>query len=209
METAPKIQDLPYLSKTAIATALSKNPNTLRNSIAYWKKNNSLLQVKRGYFVFRKYLERRDNASFYPRFIATKMVEPSYLSKESVLQDYGMFSETVFGYSIVTLKKTQIIINQFGTFNYQSIKSDLFIGFIKKTYGLTAWNVATKAKALFDYLYFNKQKFRQIEAVELEGLRLNLGVMDARDWKEFLGYAKKTDKKMQAICVLAKKYANR
>lgn len=208
MEIEIKTQNLPYLSKTAIVSAFNKNPNTLRNSIAYWKKRGSLIQVKRGFFVFKEYLDQRDNSLSYARFIATKMIEPSYLSKEFVLQDYGMFTDAVFGYSVITTKKTQTISNQFGTFNYQSIKPDLFCGFIKKTYGSTAWNIATKAKALFDYLYFNKKKFRQIDVTELRELRLNLDIMEAKDWKEFFGYAKKADKKIQDVCALAKKYAN-
>jgi len=209
MEINQKIQEMPYLSKTALDNAFGKNPNTLRNSIAYWKKNNSLVQIKRGFFVYRSFLEKKDNALYYPRFIATKMIEPSYLSKEFVLQDYGMFTDAVFGYSLVTIKKTQIISNKFGVFNYQSIKPDLFCGFIAKNYGNTSWNIATKAKALFDYIYFNKNKFRQISFAELEALRLNLDLMGKKDWAEFMIYAKKADKKTQSICVLAKKYVNR
>jgi len=199
---------MPYLSKTAINNAFNKNPNTLRNSISYWKKNGSLIQVKRGYFVFQDYLDKKDNSLYYPRFIATKMIEPSYLSKEFVLQEYGMFADAVFGYSVVTTKKTQSISNQFGRFNYQSIKPDLFNGYTKKTYNGTSWNMATKAKALFDYLYFSKNKFKKMMIGELDALRLNLAVMNKKDWTEFLSYAKIADKKMQTICNLAKKYAN-
>jgi predicted transcriptional regulator of viral defense system len=209
MEITRTIKEMPYLSKTALASAFDKNPHTLRNSIAYWKKNGSLIQIKRGYFVFNNYLDKKDNALYYPRFIATKMIEPSYLSKEFVLQDYGMFADSVYNYSIITIKKTQAISNQFGTFYYQSIKPGLFCGFLKKTYGHTAWSIATKAKALFDYLYFNKNKFRQINADELGDLRLNLKIMNKKDWLEFFSYAKKADKKMQDICHLIKKYANR
>ncbi len=209
MEITEKIKEMPYLSKTALANAFNKNPNTLRNSLAYWKKNGSLVQIKRGFFVFREYLDKRDNALYYPRFIATKMIEPSYLSKEFALQEYGMFTDAVFGYSVITTKKTQTITNQFGIFNYQSIKPKLFGGFVEKTYGNTAWSMATKSKALFDYLYFNKNKFRRIDGDELDALRLNLKIMEKKDWVEFSTYVKQGDKKIQAICGLVKKYANR
>ncbi|KKP67585.1 MAG: hypothetical protein UR66_C0013G0028 [Candidatus Moranbacteria bacterium GW2011_GWE1_35_17] len=209
MEITEKIKEMPYLSKTALVNAFNKNPNTLRNSIVYWKKIGSLIPVKRGFFVFKDYLDRRDNALYYSRFIATKMIEPSYLSKEFILQEYGMFAEAVFAYSAVTTKKTQTITNQFGVFNYQSIKPELFCGYTEKTYGNTAWNIATKAKALFDFLYFNKNKFKQINEGELEVLRLNLKIMEKIDWIEFFTYAKQGDKKIQAICDLAKKYADR
>lgn len=207
MEITEKIKEMPYLSKTALVNAYNKNPNTLRNSIAYWKKTGSLIPIKRGFFVFKEYLDKRDNSLYYPRFIATKMIEPSYLSKEFVLQEYGMLAEAVFAYSAVTLKKTQTIKNQFGVFNYQSIKPELFRGYTEKTYGNTAWNMATKAKALFDFLYFNKNKFRRLNTEELEVFRLNLKIMEKTDWIEFFAYAKAGDKKIQAICDLTKKYA--
>lgn len=209
MEIDQKIKTMPYLSKTALASVFAKNNNTLRNSIVYWKKINSLVQVKRGCFVFKEYLDRPDNALYYPRFIATKMIEPSYLSKEFVLQDYGIFSDAVFGYSIITVKKTQTISNQFGVFNYQSIKPELFCGFAQEKYGDTYWNIATKAKALFDYLYYNKNKFPRLNKGELEALRLNLKIMGKKDWLEFFGYAGKADQKTKLICNLVKKYANR
>ena len=116
------IENFPYLSKTALANYLDKNPNTLRNSISYWVKNKSLIRLKRGFFVFRNFLEKKDNSLYYSKFLATKIIEPSYLSKESVLQNYQMLTDVVYGYSVITMKKTNFVNNEFGVFNYQSIK---------------------------------------------------------------------------------------
>jgi len=208
METYEIVKNMPYLSKTALSMVFEKNPNTFRNTLAYWKKNNSLIQVKRGFFVFRSFIEKKDNAMYYSRFIATKMIEPSYLSKEFVLQEYGMMTDVVYGYSVITTKKTQTLDNQFGKFNYQSIKPELFNGFVEKKYGDMNWNTATKAKALFDYLYFNKNKFRSMSFGELDALRINFEPMKKNDWVELNRYSKKSDKKMKAIINLIKKYVN-
>ena len=201
------IENLPYLSKTALANYLDKNPNTLRNSISYWVKNKSLIRLKRGFFVFRNFLEKRDNSLYFSRFLATKMIEPSYLSKESVLQDYQMLTDVVYGYSIVTGKKTNSIINEFGAFNYQSIKKNLFTGFSVKSYGAMEWYVASKAKALFDYIYFNQNKFSKITKNELLGLRLNLDIMRKSDWQEYEKYLSKAPLKMADIYKIMKNYA--
>ncbi len=203
------IQILPYLSKIAIGNYLDKNPNTLRNSISYWVKNKSLIRLKRGFYVFRGLLEKMDNSLYYPRFLATKMIEPSYLSKEFVLQDYQMLTDVVYGYSIVTIKKTNSISNEFGVFNYQSIKKDLFIGFSVKSYGIMEWYVASKAKALFDYIYFNQNKFSDITEKELKGLRLNLDMMDENDWEEYQKYLKKSSGKMTKIYKIMRNYVIR
>jgi len=202
------IENLPYLSKTALANYLDKNPNTLRNSISYWVNNKSLIRLKRGFFVFRNFLEKKDNSLYYSRFLAIKMIEPSYLSKESVLQDYQMLTDVVYGYSIVTNKKTNFISNEFGVFNYQSIKKDLFTGFFTKFYGAMEWYVASKAKALFDYIYFNQNKFSKMTENELLGLRLNLDIMQKSDWQEYEKYLSKAPSKMTAIYKLCLKGVN-
>lgn len=198
------IEKMPYISKTALNNYFDKNLNTLRNSITYWKKNKTLIQLKRGFYVYATYLEKGENSLYYSRFLSSKMIEPSYLSMESALQDYQMFSESVYGYSIVTNKKTNSISNEFGIFNYRSIKKNLFCGFSSEVYGDMKWYVASKAKALFDYIYFNQNKFSEISEKELSGLRLNLGVMQKKDWKEYGGYVEKTSTKMKAIYELMK-----
>ena len=208
MEIKKDIENLPYLSKTALANYLDKNPNTLRNSLSYWVKNKSLIRLKRGFYVFRNFLEKRDNSLYYSRFLATKMIEPSYLSKESVLQDYQMLTDVVYGYSMVTGKKTNSINNEFGAFNYQSIKKNLFTGFSVKSYGVMEWYVASKAKALFDYIYFKQNKFTEITKSELLGLRLNLDAMQKQDWKEYEKYLLKAPSKMEDIYKIIKNYAD-
>jgi hypothetical protein len=199
METIENIKNIPFLSKTALSIVLDKNINTLRNTIDYWVKNKTLIRVKRGFYVFRSFLDKKDNSLYYQRFLSTKMIEPSYLSMEFVLQDYQIFTDIVYNYSIVTTKKTNSITNEFGVFNYNSIKKDLFTGFSIKTYGKMNWYVASKAKALFDYVYFNQNKFVEISKAEVAGLRLNLEMMNKSDWKEYEKYLKKAPKKMTEI----------
>lgn len=206
MEIDKNIKNLPYLSKTALVTSLGKNPNTLKNWISYWTKKGSLIQLKRGFYVFKDFLDKNDNSLYYSKFLATKMIEPSYLSLEFILQDYQIMTDIVYNYSIVTTKKTNSISNKFGVFNYQSIKKELFIGFKKKSYGAMSWYEATKAKALFDYFYFNQNKFSQISQNELEGLRLNLEIMKASDWQEYKKYLKFAPPKMLNIYNLIQSY---
>jgi predicted transcriptional regulator of viral defense system len=203
------IKNLPYLSKTALVNFLDKNSNTLRNLISYWVKNKSLIRLKRGFFVFKKFLEKKDNSLYYSRFLATKMIEPSYLSKEFILQDYQMLTDVVYNYSIVTTKKTNSISNEFGVFNYQSIKKNLFTGFSMKSYGSMEWNVASKAKALFDYIYFNQNKFSKISQNELLGLRLDLDVMNKQDWKKYERYLSVAPFKMMDIYKIMKNYVTK
>lgn len=208
MEIDEKLKLTPFISKTSLASALrKKNIGTLNSFVRYWTKKKALIRVKRGFFVWRDFLERDNNASSYPRFLATKMIEPSYLSGEFILQDYQILTDVVFNYSIVTTKKTLSIKNDFGLFNYQSIKPDLFSGFQKKYSGNMIWYEASKAKSLFDFLYFNQRKFADFSRQEISGLRLNLEPFTAGDWREFESYLKFSPEKMQNIYQSLKKYA--
>ena len=208
MEIDEKLKLTPFISKTSLASALrKKNVRTLNSFIRYWMKKKTLIRVKRGFFVWRDFLERDNNAFGYPRFLATKMVEPSYLSGEFILQDYQILTDVVFNYSIITTKKTLSIKNDFGLFNYQSIKPELFFGFRKKTSGNMIWYEASKAKALFDFLYFNRRKFTDFSRKEISDLRLKLEPFTAGDWREFESYLKFSPEKMQNIYQSLKKYA--
>ncbi len=200
-----KIENLPYISKMAIANYFDKNSNTLKNSIAYWEKTDKIIRLKRGFYVFDEFLQKKDNIKYYPRFLATKMIEPSYLSMETVLQDYQMIADVVYNYSVVTTKKTNFIKNKFGEFNYQAIKKELFKGFVEQGYDDMKWFVATKAKALFDFIYFNQKKFQDISENELNGMRLNLEIMTEKDWYEYGQYTRNASKKMNNIYELMKK----
>ncbi len=199
------IEQMPYISKTVIKKALEKaNSNTLRNYISYWQKKEELLPVKRGFYVFKKFIEKSDNALFYARFLATKMIEPSYLSGEFMLQEYQALTDAVFGYSIATTKKTTTIANQFGVFNYFLIKPDFFSGFEQKKYGDMLWYEAVKAKALFDFLLIKFRKKKNISKDDILELRINWEVFGENDWKEFEKYVNISGRKMQSVYKLIK-----
>jgi predicted transcriptional regulator of viral defense system len=201
----PELANIPYLSKSSLGGALEKNANTLRNSLSYWEKTGKILRVKRGAYVFKDFLDKQDNALHYPRFLATKMIEPSYLSMESVLQDYQMLTDVVYGYSVVSAKKTAHLQNSFGEFHYSRIKPDLFRGFHKEQYGSLQWYVATKAKALFDFLYFRQKRFQEVSYAKIDGLRLDFDPMTPEDWEEFSGYLGDAPQKMNDIVQLIQK----
>ncbi len=201
-----EVKFIPYLSKASLSLALGKeNPNTLRNYIRYWQQRKRLLPLKRGFYVSADFLEKGDNSLYYPRFLAAKMVEPSYLSREFALQEYQALTDVVYGYTAITTANTRTIKNKFGTFNYSSIKPELFCGFEKKKYGDLVWYEATKAKALFDFLYFKFRKIKKISAENVSELRINLDVFEKKDWKEFERYSALAPAKMKEVYQIIKK----
>jgi len=67
----------------------------------------------------------------------------------------------------ITLKTPRRINNDLGIFSYRKIKSSLFYGYDTIGKGDYLIQEATKAKALFDFLYFQKRVGR-INSRDLE-----------------------------------------
>ena len=72
MEIKKDIENLPYLSKTALSNYLDKNPDTLRNSISYWVKNKSLIRLKRGFLCLKIFWKKEIIHCIIPDFCQLK-----------------------------------------------------------------------------------------------------------------------------------------
>jgi predicted transcriptional regulator of viral defense system len=152
-------------------------------------KRGAMVRLRRNSYVTRSYLdtaERRGYFSDYVEFVANTLYAPSYLSLEYVLHEHNMLTEIPRNITSVGLRKTDQFSNDLGTFIYHTIREELFVGFkvIKKSnFSILK---ATKAKALFDFLYFRKQLLVDKRAVK--ELRLNLDEFAENDFKELKGY---------------------
>jgi predicted transcriptional regulator of viral defense system len=73
-----------------------------------------------------------------------------------VLFENNILTENVYTFTLITTKKTKHFTNNFGDFNYKSIKKDFFGDYeILKIDDFLIYK-ATPEKALFDYLYFKR-----------------------------------------------------
>ena len=174
--------------------------NTFNQNIKNWLNKGKLIALKKGLYIFRKYYEQELDKTSYQEFLANQIYFPSYLSKEYILQKYNILTEAVFIFTSVSLNGSRNFRNKLGTFNYVKIKKELFLGFQEKKYFNNKIYIASKAKALFDYLYFYKRRMKIINKKEIGNLRLNLEEMDKKGWLEFEKYLKiSKSKKLQRI----------
>lgn len=183
-----KLSNLSYLDKNTLSQFIELSDNSLYANIKRWLKAGDLIQLKRGMYVTADYISGLNNKDAYMVFLANKLREPSYLSMETVLQNYNMVSEAVYGWTSVTLKTKRIYKNKFGAFIYRNIKELLFDGYEIKAVGGFDIRVASRAKALFDYLYFKLLKVREVDGRIIESLRLNWDEFPKNDLVEFTGY---------------------
>lgn len=132
----------------------SASKQNVKNQLRHWIQKGYLLRLKRNLY-FLKETELKEEF-----FLANKLYEPSYVSLESALNYYGIIPDIPFSVTSVTIKKTQEFKNHFGLFLYRSLKSDLFFGWQEiKVNDNHSYEIAAQEKALFDFVYLNKNAF--------------------------------------------------
>ena len=188
-----KISNLSYFDTNTLSLIYPElSKNSLYANIKRWIKQGYLIQIKKGMYVTKEYVLNVQDKSSYKEFLANKIKYPSYLSTEYVLQKHSILSDAVYAYTSVTLKSKNTYNNEFGRYIYRNITKKLFTGYEIKDRGEYSIYEATKAKALFDYLYLKLYRVKNITEEMLLSLRLNLDEIDERDMKEFENYCELT-----------------
>ena len=194
------IKNLPFFTIDSLMP-IEKDRHYLKVLFYRLAKQGKIIPLKRGLYTsnfFLENVEKKNIIEEYSEFIANIIYKPSYLSLEYILEKYGVLTETVHSFTLVTEKKTNKFFNKLGTFNYYHIKKELFTGFniVKKDIFLIA--EATLAKALFDFLYFRKNILSTRE--QIEELRLNMESVKKKDCREIKKYVEiEGSKKMEKI----------
>jgi predicted transcriptional regulator of viral defense system len=186
-----KLENLSYFDKCTLQQFMELGDNSLYANIKRWIKQGLILKLKNGLYVTNGYYVSRENKESYVEFIANKLREPSYLSLEYVLHTYGILAEAVYALTSVTLKSKCSYKNKLGRFSYRNLKPELFFGFDLCEKDGFQINLATKAKALFDYLYYKFKPVSVITRQAVAALRLNLEEFSKKDLAEFDRYVKK------------------
>jgi predicted transcriptional regulator of viral defense system len=200
------LEKLLIISKEAFRQ-FEKDEENLNFNLKYWTKKDVLIRIKKGQYILKSKLEKEDRQT-YLEYIANKIYEPSYLSCEYVMDKYGLLTEGVFALTSVTTKKTKIFSNKLGRFVYYSLSPILFFGYTIKKTSLTNIFIATKAKALFDYLYLRFLKKTPINEKNIEELRINWENLSKKEFLEIKKYGAicKNKRVIKVINLIFKKY---
>lgn len=128
--------------------------NTLNAYIKKAAYQQELIVLKRGTYVTKEFFLKNKADLSYIFYLASKLLEPAYVSRESALQYYGMLTEannTVI--TCVSINTTRRFSNKLGVFDYKTIQKKLFSGY-KNICKEFDFYIAEPYKAIFDYLYF-------------------------------------------------------
>ena len=119
-----------------------------------YKKSKNVVQIKRGLYCFPDALPPE-------LYLANKLYNPSYVSREFALSYHGIIPETVYEITSVTTKATRRFETIGKIYSYRRIKKSAFTGYIvEKQRGFT-FRIADAEKAFVDALYYRvlfKQK---------------------------------------------------
>ena len=169
--------------------AVEESDSYLRMVLHRYEKSGKLLRVKKGIYTTTAYVEKmrnRGEIEIFTDFLANFLYPPSYLSLDTILYRHNILTEIPVNLTSVSQNKTAIFTNKLGNFIYHTIKSALFIGYeLSEESGFSIMR-ATKAKALFDFLYLRKNVLPNKETVS--ELRLNVENLSRSDIKEVRRY---------------------
>lgn len=197
------IERKPYFTKQELSLLLEKQGRNLDKKLSQLIQTDYLLRLKNGLYTTRLYtIFHKD---FFSEYIANIIYYPSYLSLEYVLQKEGLIPEAVYQYTSISAKAPRTYQNQIGIFTYKKIKNSLFTGYTEvifhEQYRI---KIATKAKALFDYLYL--KPIQSIGSLQLiDDMRIQWENFSEHDREEFGRYIQLSEsKKMTMIYTLLK-----
>lgn len=164
-ETVFQEQELPLFTLSDVKVLCHRlNPDYLRLKLARWKKKGYIKSPKRGLYI----LEGAKPDEFE---IASKLVNPSYISLETALSHYSIIPDISAEVSSITTKNTRVFRTKSTTFRFFHVKPDLFSDFRHLRDDIF---IATPEKAILDFFYFRKPGLDHpfFERVNPEKLRL-------------------------------------
>ena len=171
-----------------------------RVALYRWVKAGHLIALKKGIYMHHRFYERhRQEAAFSP-MVSAILLPQSYLSLEYVLQLHNILTEVTYPVTAITMKNTRTITNLLGVFSYRHVQASLYQGFsVVEAFGVP-YAIASKAKALFDYLYLRPLPGALSHDNLAEDLRLNLEDFTFEEQEEFGGYIQHIDdNKMRGV----------
>ena len=176
------MEQLPYFNKMTLGRVLDKDGENLNYWVKKLLEKGEIIALKKGLFISRLYLlSLKKNPGLkeqYLEYLANIIRYPSYISLEYALYKYGVIPEGVYAITSVTLKTPRNYKNGLGSFIYKNLKSEFYNGYKFVDFEGRRIKMATKAKALFDFLYLGP-------VGDLEGLRINRDAFNAADRQEF------------------------
>lgn len=148
--------DIKLVTPEILASVLNTtNKNNIYKTLKRLENNGVLKNYSKGKYIF---LESKAN-DFE---IANLIIQPSYISFETALSFYGILPQFSYSITSATTERSKKIEVDNKYFEYTKIDNRLFNGYLKEQ----SFLIASKEKALFDYLYLASKGLRSTDISE-------------------------------------------
>ncbi len=183
------------------------------NRIQSLYKSGWFLRIKRGLYLIIENLTSRSTNDMSLLLITQALNKNSYISLHSALNYYQMFDQYATSVVAVNYKISKKYKFENNEINFVKILKKYYFGFEQARINGKLLQIATKEKALIDYLYLDKSFYsaslvfekikdyqNEIDFVKLEDLALNYGVFMQRKVGFLLDQINiKTDKLLESV----------
>ena len=102
---------------------------TVRTALYRWMKAGLIIQLKRGVYMPRRFMELRRGDADFSAAVSAILLPQSYVSLEFILQRHAILTDVTYPVSAVTTRNTRVVANDLGTYTYRHVKADLYRGF--------------------------------------------------------------------------------
>lgn len=168
--TKIKEKKIPVFSAVDIHRLFGLSQSTAIKLLHRYTLNGFIVRLKRGIYALADNLPN----DFY---VAGKLYEPSYISREFALSYHSIIPETVYEITSVTPKATRRFEKLGKVYSYRKIKKDVFCGYIVEKQKGLSFRIADPEKSFVDTNYFrvldnlkplsrfNKEKINPVKAL--------------------------------------------
>lgn len=200
-----ELKNLLFFTKESLRQ-FETNEDALNFNLKYWINKGKIILLKNGFYVLKENWEKEEDKASFLEYLANKLYEPSYLSCEYILSQFGLLSESVFGISSVSINPTKSFQTPLITFTYFSLSPKLFSGYTIKKFKNAFIFTASKPKALFDFLYLRFLRREVVDRKTIDELRINWENLKKQEFEEAQKFAAaSTSRNVQELFNLIKK----
>ncbi len=157
-----------------------------------WTNQGKLIRLKQGLYIFS---QSRSKTNLNEFTISHLLYQPSYVSLESVLNNYGIIPDIPWETTAINPLTTKKFQTPLGNYSFSKIHQSLFFGyrFYADVRTDDRYYLAEPEKALLDFIYVRKIS-------DLNSIRITKEYLDKKLLKRFsLSFPKRIQKIIQPI----------
>jgi len=159
----------PFFETADLLTLFGESEQQILPCLSRWVRQGKLVQLRRSKYMLPKPYQKRAPHPFY---VSNYLYSPSYISLYTALEFYKLIPEHTPLIQAVSTRATRRWETPYGDFQYHSLKTDRFSGYVALRIGDSLQQnalIATPEKALIDICLLNHGEWDENRWV---GLRL-------------------------------------